>query len=631
MAAAADAAAAAESQLPPPELSAAITGQYGIHIDLNSEDSGLRLCDCFDLLFEPKCAVSRLQSGGILDSRKMEIPEFVTLLKKPLPKKPIVSIQSLVLMNAHSTLIPVEIPCVQSLLSADSLLSVKAAIAARGAAGPPSYGLRSESRANWDTAHASMMATRPREVCLDLHASRRLSRFNLVYVLRNLLRLNITNDFSLQNDYEYLTELRLDEDPYFAKLFSRLNDTTKTSRENNAEMLKYQMEQVDLQGGVITEELKNTIKESLNTFTPIWPDSIRDEDAGSTDTFKHRIVVITNGVNDDYELTPQWNPEAEESKIMQRLAFGISFKAVLIIQTSPTERVCMDFVLNLNKKKLFNLFSVLFIGRTCVPYLQCWFYLDDLISIILESPGFKNRIYAAFDEYINKDVQLDKTVKKNLLSFIGLAYDNPSSSLTVVDSGCNHPFGYLSPPGHGPSHWTWNDTDFKIISGLREVRGGGVMVDLVNSTFGGGISLSHCTFPESMSAAFNDTTYPDSSRYLHEGSFFFSSQEAVDGSQPDLSSRQGDMAEAPPAESRAKRIVANILKTVHTIKNFVLCRIGFGSGATAGGGGHHSRSQTKRQRRHRLRPVTCKRSRKSRKGLQSRKGVRSRRVRTLYH
>jgi hypothetical protein len=207
---------------------------------------------------------------------------------------------------------------------------------------------------------------------------------------------------------------------------------------NKAEVLKYQMEQVDQQGGELTTELKNTIKESLNTFTPIWPESIHFAGAGlgaSAETFKHRIVVITDGENDHYELTPEWDPEVEESKIMQKLAFGISFKAVLIIQTSPTERICMDFVFNLNKTTLFRTsFAHLFTkGSACVPYSQCWFYLDDLISIILESSRFKDRISAVIISNIQKASigPLNRVCKrfcKNLPSFIVEAYDNPSSS-----------------------------------------------------------------------------------------------------------------------------------------------------------------------------------------------------------
>ena len=589
---------AAASQLPPPQLSAAISQQYGIHIDLNSYESVRRLCICFDPLFEPKCAVSRLNAAGLWVDR--EIPE----LKKVKWFKN-VSIRSLLLMNAHSTLIPIEIPCVQSQLSADLLSSAKAAIAAREAAGPPPYKLRSESLANSAAAFDALTATHSPEVCLDLQVSRRFRNSkNFVYVLRNLLRLNLTNDLSLENDYDYLANVRLDQDPDFKVLFGKLTDTTKTALENNAKMVEEMMVEVDRQGGTLTEELKNTIRGSIFTFTPIWPESIHFAGAGA-ETFKHRIVVITDGENDHYEPTPEWGEE--ESKIMQKIAFGISFKAVIMIQTSDTERICIDFVLNLNKKMLFDLFSDLFTkGSVCVPYSQCWFYLDDLISIILESQEFKDRISEVINEYITGELTL----------FVETAYDNPSSSFAVVDAGCNHPIGYLSPgrrpghdPGHDPSDWTWNDTDFKII-GERKVRGGGVMVDLLNSSYGGGgISpLYHCTFPESMRDAFVATNFTDPTKVLHEGQFSLkeASQGAVAGSQPD--DEMG--AAASPAESRAKRIVANIFKTIHTLRDYFLCRLAAGG---RGGALKKKRKSIRTRRASRARRSRGRRSRRSRK------------------
>ena len=609
MAAAADAAAADAYQLPPPQLSAAISQQYGIHIDLNSDDSVSRLCDCFDPLFKPKCAVSRLNAAGLwVDG---EIPE----LKKVPSFENVkwfgnVSIRSLLLMNAHSTLIPIEIPCVQSQLSADLLSSAKAAIAAREAAGAPPYKLRSESLANSAAAFDAIMAARSPEVCLDLQVSRRFRNSkNFVYVLRNLLRLNLTNDFSLENEYDYLANVRLDQDPDLEQLFSGLNRTIKMSSEKDEEMVEEMMVEVDRQGGTLTEELKNTIRGSILTFTPIWPESIHFAGAGDgagagAETFKHRIVVITDGENDHYEPTPEWGEEGRD-EVMQKIAFGISFKAVLIIQTSATKRICIDFVLNLNKKKLFELFSDLFTkGSACVPYSQCWFYLDDLMSIILESPGFKGRISAVINEYITGQ----------LTRFVETAYDNPSSSFAVVDAGCNHPIGYLTPgrrPGHGPGHdpsdWTWNDTDFKIIS-ERKVLGGGVMVDLLNSSYGGGgISpLYHCTFPESMRDAFVATNFTDPTKVLHEGQFSLkeASQGAVAGSQP-----VDDMGEAAsPAESRAKRIVANIFKTIHTLRDYFLCRL-----AAEGGGGALKKKRKSIRTRRASRARRSRRSRRSRK------------------
>ena len=605
-AAAADAAAADAYQLPPPQLSAAISQQYGIHIDLNSYESVRRLCICFDPLFEPKWAVSRLNAaGGWVDG---EIPE---LKKVPSYEKVKwfgnVSIRSLLLMNAHSTLIPIEIPCVQSQLSADLLSSANAAIAAREATGPPPYKLRSKSLAKSAAGFDAIMAARSPEVCLDLQVSRRFRNSkNFVYVLRNLLRLNVTNDFSLDNDYDYLANVRLDEDPDLEQLFSGLNRTIKMSSEKDEEMIKYKMDEVDRQGdGRLTEELKNTIRGSILTFTPIWPESVQVAGLGAgagAETFKHRIVVITNGENDRYEPNPIWDEEGRD-EVMQKIAFGISFKAVLIIQTSATKRICIDFVLNLNKTKLFELFSDLMPAKCG----QCWFYLDDLISIILESREFKKKISKLFKAYTN------------LQSFIKSAYDNPTSSFAVVDAGCNHPVGYLS-PDPGPSAWTWNDVNFEIIGEDEKAPRGSVMVNLLHRpdllhkpTTAGAMTVFHCTFPESMRPAFTNTIFTDPMKVLHEGPYSLgsASQDAVAGSQME------EAAAAAAPESRARRIVANIFKTIHTLLNRVVCGVGSGSGAAAalglGGASKKNRNSIRTRRASRSRRARGRRSRRSRK------------------
>jgi hypothetical protein len=604
---------AAASQLPPPpQLSAAISQQYGIHIDLNSYESVRRLCICFDPLFEPKCVLSTLKVGGKPSIEVLEIQKLQEVISS---KKPLnVSIRSLLLMNAHSTLIPIELPCVQSQLSADLLSSAKAAIAARGAAGELPHRSRSSARADQDAAWASMTAPKAREVCLDLQVSRRFSRFNFVYVLRNLLRLNLTNDLSLENDYDYLANVRLDEDPDLEQLFSGLNRTIKMSSEKDEEMIKYKMVEVDRQGGTLTEELKNTIRGSILTFTPIWPESVRAEGDGA-ETFKHRIVVITDGENDHYEPTPEWGEEGRD-EVMQKIAFGISFKAVIMIQISDTERICMEFVLNLNKKKLFELFSDLMPAKCG----QCWFYLDDLISIILESREFKKKISDVFVGY----------TRTSLSSFIKSAYDNPISSFAVVDAGCNHPIGYLS-PDPGPSAWTWNDVNFEITGEIEKQQeeqpeahqarpmhalGGGVMVGLVNRTSGG--SIYYCTFPESMRGAFNNTIFTDPMKVLHEGPYSLgsASQEAVEGSLPDspvVLDMEEEAAAAP--ESRARRIVANIFKTIHTLLNRVVCGVGSGSGAAAALG----RGGASKKNRKSIRTRRASRARRSRRSRRSRK------------
>ena len=603
---AAAAAAAAAYELPPPQLSNAISQQYGRHIDLNSKDSTAavsKLCDCFDLLFEPEIQ----QLKEVLSS------------KEPLN----VSIRSLLLMNAHSTLIPIEKPCDRSLLSADPLLSATAAIAAaRGAAGELPHRLRSVTRADQGAAWAAWTAPMPREVCLDLQVSRRFSRFsNFVYVLRGLLRLNVTNDLSIENDYDYLANVRLDEDPDLEQLFSGLNRTIEQSIENYEQMLELLMAQVNQQGeGRLTEELKNNIRDSLHTFTPIWPESVRAEGDGAGDgaeTFKHRIVVITNGENDRYEPNPIWRKEQREA-VMQKLAFGISFKAVLIIQTSDTKRICMDFVLNLNKTKLFTEFSHLFTDSTCVvPYLQCWFYLDDLISIILKSDEFKTRISKVLSEKIqNSDV---------ILQSIKSAYDNPSSSFAVVDAGCNHPVGYLS-PDPGPSPWTWNDVNFEIIGEGEEAPSRSVMVNLLHrpdlrqeAEAAGAMTVFHCTFPESMRPAFTTTRFTDPVGGLYEGQFSLGedSLRAVSGSQ--IEEEAAAAAAAP--ESPARRIVANIFKTIHTLWGRVVCRFGSGSGGAAAAAAVRPGGASKKKRK------SIRTRRASRASRASRRARRSRRSR----
>lgn len=613
------AAAAAAYELPPPELSNAISGQYGRHIDLNSYESVRRLCKCFDPLFKPEWAVSRRKTANDDWDAKIEVLEIQQLKEVLSSKEPYVSIRSLLLMNAHSTLIPIEKPCDRSLLSADPLLSANAAIAAAvGVAGEPPHRLRSVTRAGQDAAWASFVAPMPREVCLDLQVSRRFSRFsNFVYVLRGLLRLNVTNDFSLENDYDYLAYVRLDEDPDLKQLFSGLNRTIEQSIENYEQMLELLMAQVNQQGeGRLTEELKNNIRDSLHTFTPIWPESVRAEGDGS-ETFKHRIVVITNGENDRYEPNPIWGEDGRAA-VMQKLAFGISFKAVLIIQTSATERISMDFVLNLNKEKLFELFSDLMLAGCG----QCWFYLDDFISIILESREFKNRISKVLSEYI---------LHRNLPLFIKSAYENPSSSFAVVDAGCNHPVGYLSGPGGpggpgGPSDWTWNDVNFEIIGEGKEAPSRSVMVNLLHrpdlrqmGAGGGALTVFHCTFPESMRPAFTTTRFTDRTKVLDAGPFSLDedSLRAVSGSQTEPPVVL-DMEEAAP-ESPARRIVANIFKTIHTLLRRVVCRFGFGSGGAAAavrpGGASKKKRKSIRTRRARRasRASRARRSRRSRK------------------
>lgn len=621
------AAAAAAYELPPPELSNAISGQYGRHIDLNSKDSTAavsKLCDCFDLLFEPKWAVSRRKSADDDWDAKIEVLE-IQQLKEVLSSKKhsLVSIRSLLLMNAHSTLIPIEKPCDRSLLSADPLLSAKAAIAARGAAGEPPYNLRRDARAGQGAVWAAWMAPMPREVCLDLQVSHRFLRFNFVYILRGLLRLNVTNDFSLDNDYKYLANVRLDEDPDLKHLFSGLNHTIEESIENYEQMLELLMAQVNQQGeGRLTKELKNNIRDSLHTFTPIWPESVQVAGLGAgagAETFKHRIVVITNGENDRYEPNPIWRKQEREA-VMQKLAFGISFKAVLIIQTSNTKRICMDFVLNLNKTKLFTEFSHLFTGSTCVPYLQCWFYLDDFISIILESDEFKTRISKVLSEKIQNSGVILQSIKS--------AYDDRSSSFAVVDTGCNHPVGYLS-PDPGPSAWTWNDVNFEIIGEEKKECGHSVMVNLLHrpdlrqeAEAAGAKTVFHCTFPESMRPAFTTTRFTDPVEGLYEGQFSLGedSLRAVSGSQ--IEEEEAAAAAAAP-ESPARRIVANIFKTIHTLWGRVVCRFGSGSGSRGAAAAVRPGGASKKKRK----SIRTRRASRASRASRARRARRSRRSR----
>ena len=137
------------------------------------------------------------------------------------------------------------------------------------------------------------------------------------------------------------------------------------------------------------------------------------------------------------------------------------------------------------------------------------------------------------------------------------------------------------------------------------------MVGLVNRTSGG--SIYYCTFPESMRGAFNNTIFTDPMKVLHEGPYSLgsASQDAVAGSQME------EAAAAAAPESRARRIVANIFKTIHTLLNRVVCGVGSGSGAAAalglGGASKKNRNSIRTRRASRSRRARGRRSRRSRK------------------
>ena len=168
--------------------------------------------------------------------------------------------------------------------------------------------------------------------------------------------------------------------------------------------------------------------------------------------------------------------------------------------------MCFSFTLNLNKESLFSSFftpeeAAEAAARETDPYLQCCFYLDDLLSFVMQSDSFKQRIVDVFFP----QGRVDDRTRTRVLSFIQSAYNNPTSSFSCVDTGCNSPAGYLS---KNPVSFQWEfvGINFKIGGYKRSKED--LFVTLLPETQGGVVVPPYSwLIPRSMHSAFNQTSY----------------------------------------------------------------------------------------------------------------------------
>ena len=308
----------------------AIPTYYGRYIEFAD---GTRFSGCLDPLLTPKCTLRERDTVGAVVDVDLQLDQGLKMVESV--KKEHCFVKVLVITSAHSSIVPIEVDPPKG-SSSDLFAAAMVARAAAVPVVPPPYPLRSIANAGQAAAFQHIMAPAPPEVYLRLATSNRFSRVcNFKLFMRNLFRINTLNDEMLNTTLRHLIDGPLNDDSGLYELFESLNESTQKTHHFDSKYIQELMGQLSHQSPCLSEELKQHIRGDVLAFSPEWPtrpggggdgvggvgdgvgggggggggggDGVGDgvgDGGGSTETLTHRFISITNGENDEYELSP---------------------------------------------------------------------------------------------------------------------------------------------------------------------------------------------------------------------------------------------------------------------------------------------------------------------------------------